>query len=172
MSRKTISAEDDYLGEHHVYEPHRVGLPRFGPYFRELWRRRGFATELARTQMHAANTDTVLGQAWLVINPLLLASVYFLLVNVISRANRGLPFFAHLTAGLFLFTFLTGSISAGATSVTSSGHGRYGGSPGGAVPFVAHPGWRARSSPMSTAMMALTTSSSISVNARRDMAAS
>ncbi|HEX3004949.1 MAG TPA: hypothetical protein VHO27_12120 [Angustibacter sp.] len=121
MSSKSISPEDQFLGEHHVYEPHRIGLPRLGPYFRELWRRRGFAFELARTQMHAANTDTVLGQAWLVLNPLLLASVYFLLVNVIAGGNRNLTFFAHLTAGLFLFTFITGSMSAGATSVTSSG---------------------------------------------------
>ena len=57
MSSKTISPEDDFLGEHHVYEPHRAGLPRMRPYFRELWRRKSFAIELSHTEMHAANTE-------------------------------------------------------------------------------------------------------------------
>ena len=33
--------QDEYLGEHHVYEPHRAGLPPLVPYVRELWRRHG-----------------------------------------------------------------------------------------------------------------------------------
>jgi teichoic acid transport system permease protein len=114
--------EDEYLGEYHVYEPHRAGLPPLVPYFREVWRRRGFAFELARTNMHAANTDTVFGQAWLVLNPLLLSLVYYVLVDVIS-GSRTQPrfFFATLTSGLFLYSFITGSMSAGTTSVTSGG---------------------------------------------------
>ena len=82
--------QDEYLGEHHVYEPHRAGLPPLVPYFRELWRRRGFAFELSRTRCTRANTDTVFGQLWLVLNPLLLAGVYYLLVDVIlaGRAAR------------------------------------------------------------------------------------
>lgn len=118
---KTISPQDEYLGEHHVYEPHRNGLPQFGPYFRELWRRKGFAFELAHTEMHAANTDTFFGQAWLVINPLLLASVYFVLVDIVSGRSQRPEFFAHLTAGLFLFYFVTGAMIAGAGAVVSGG---------------------------------------------------
>ncbi|MFZ0159227.1 MAG: hypothetical protein WAL50_09385 [Kineosporiaceae bacterium] len=116
---------DEYLGERHVYEPHRAGLPPIGRYFRELWRRRGFAFELARTQMHAANTDTVFGQAWLVLNPLLLAGVYYLLVDVIGGGakspEQAKAFFATLTSGLFLFYFIVGSLQNGTTSVTQGG---------------------------------------------------
>lgn len=121
---RSTAAEDEYLGEHHVYEPHRAGLPPIVPYFRELWRRRGFAFELARTNMHAANTDTVFGQAWLVLNPLLLAGVYYLLVDVIGGgAGKGDPqaFFALLTSGLFLYYYITGAMSQGTTSVTAGG---------------------------------------------------
>ncbi len=128
MSPLTSPAHaDEFLGERHVYEPHRTGLPRIRPYFRELWRRRAFAIELARTQMHAANTDTFFGQAWLVINPLLLASVYFLLVNVISgRSVSADPeaakaFFALLTSNLFLYYFITGAMQNGTKSVTAGG---------------------------------------------------
>lgn len=121
---RSSAAEDDYLGERHVYEPHRAGLPPLVPYFRELWRRRGFAFELSRTTMHAANTDTVFGQAWLVINPLLLSLVYFLLVDVIGGGrNKADPkgFFALLTSGLFLYYFITGAMSQGTTAVTAGG---------------------------------------------------
>ncbi len=141
MNSKTISTEDDYLGEHHVYEPHHVGLPPFGPYFRELRRRRGFAFELARTQMHAANTDTALGQVWLVLNPMLLAGVYYILVMVIGGStgtpkipkglresltagqiqNFGWESFAHLTSSLFLFFLVATIIQSGANSVIAGG---------------------------------------------------
>lgn len=121
---RSSAPQDDYLGERHVYEPHRAGLPPLVPYFRELWRRRGFAFELARTNMHAANTDTVFGQAWLVINPLLLAGVYYVLVDVIGGGARGKDpgsFFALLTSGLFLYYFITGAMSQGTTAMTQGG---------------------------------------------------
>ena len=123
---RSRAREDEYLSERHVYEPHRAGLPPLVPYFRELWRRRGFAFELSRTTMHAANTDTVFGQLWLVLNPLLLAGVYYLLVDVIGGGARSKTvdpkaFFALLTSGLFLYYYITGSMTQGATSVTAGG---------------------------------------------------
>ena len=117
----SVSPEDDYLGEHHVYEPHRVGLPKLRPYFRELWRRRSFAMELARTEMHAANTDTALGQAWLILNPLLLSLVYYLLVTVINPRKGGIDYLAHITGGLFVYYFITTAMQSGASAVTQSG---------------------------------------------------
>jgi len=115
------AAADEYFGEHHVYEPHRAGLPPVVPYFREVWRRRGFAFELARTQMHAANTDTVFGQAWLVLNPLLLSLVYLLLQSILSGKSPNGDGFATLTSGLFLYYFITGAMQSGTTSVTAGG---------------------------------------------------
>ena len=50
---------------------------------RELWRRREFAFELARTNLRAQHFNTAFGQLWLVLNPLLLAGVYFLLVDIL-----------------------------------------------------------------------------------------
>ena len=74
--------------ETHVYEPHRVGLPLIRPYVRELWRRREFAFELSRTKLQAQHFDTVFGQFWLVLNPLLLALVYFVLVDILRHGHR------------------------------------------------------------------------------------
>src|SRR5215213_11120533 len=72
--------ENEFTATRHVYEPHVVGLPKIRPYVRKLWRRREFASELSRTKLRAQHYNTVLGQLWLVLNPLLLGIVYFILV--------------------------------------------------------------------------------------------
>src|SRR5215203_2535459 len=61
---------------YHHYGPHKAGLPPLVPYFRELWHRRTFSAELSKASMRGANTTTFFGQAWLIINPLLLAAVW------------------------------------------------------------------------------------------------
>ncbi len=104
---------------HQVYTAHRAGLPPLGHYFRTAWGYRDFAREMSDTQMRAANTNTFLGQAWLVVNPLLLAGVYYLMVAIISRG--GGSSFPQITAGLFIFFFISGSMQSCTTSVTAGG---------------------------------------------------
>ncbi len=103
----------------HVYTPHKAGLPNLKEYFSELWRRRDFARELSDTNMRASNTNTVLGQLWLVLNPLMLAGVYYLLIFIIA-GNKNADF-GQITSGLFLFFFISGVIQSCATSVTNAG---------------------------------------------------
>jgi teichoic acid transport system permease protein len=112
--------ETDFEPVYHHYGPHRAGLPPLVPYFRELWHRRAFAAELSKATMRGANTSTFFGQAWLVLNPLLLAAVYYLLVAIIRGENNP-SFFAHLTLGLFAFNLVSTAINSGSTSVTTSG---------------------------------------------------
>lgn len=113
--------ENEFTTTHHVYEPHRGGVPPIVPYVRELWRRREFASEMSKATLRGANTLTLFGQLWLVLNPLLLAAVYYLLVQVISGADRGWDYFARLCAGLFAFYFVSAAMSTGASSVTGGG---------------------------------------------------
>jgi teichoic acid transport system permease protein len=126
MSTPTVSRphrrEDEFTGERHVFVPHSVGLPPLGSYVRELWRRREFAMELARTKLREQNFDTVFGQLWLVLNPLLMALVYFLLVDIIRAGGHRHPdFFAHLVAGLFVFQIIHNALTVGVRSVTKGG---------------------------------------------------
>jgi ABC-type polysaccharide/polyol phosphate export permease len=126
MSTPTISRphrrEDEFTGERHVYVPHSVGLPPLRSYMRELWRRREFAVELARTKLREQNFDTVFGQLWLVLNPLLLALVYFILVDILRPSDsRNAEFFAHLVAGLFAFMVIHNALTVGVRSVTKGG---------------------------------------------------
>lgn len=107
--------------ERRVYKPHKAGLPHLPSYFAELWHRRDFAMELARTNLRASNTNTALGQLWLVMNPLLLAGVYFLLVSVLRGGSGGGDVFPKIAAGLFLFFYASGTIQSCATSVTNAG---------------------------------------------------
>jgi teichoic acid transport system permease protein len=113
--------EDEFTAVTHVYEPHRVGLPPLGSYLRELWRRREFMLELSRTELRAQNFNTVFGQLWLVLNPLLLACVYFILVDILRSRSGGLDFFAHLMSALFIFHFVTDAMRQAVKSVTGGG---------------------------------------------------
>ncbi|SDT43381.1 teichoic acid transport system permease protein [Friedmanniella luteola] len=120
MTAPTRDNETEFEPVYHRYGPHRAGLPPLVPYFRELWHRREFAAEMSRATMRSANVSTFFGQAWLVLNPLLTAAVYYLLVTII-RGRHDPAFFTHLTLGLFAFNLVSTSITSGATSVTTSG---------------------------------------------------
>ena len=121
VAERSRAGEDDFAAEWQVYEPLRGGLPPIRPYLREVWRRRHFAIELARTDLRARHFNTTLGQLWLVVNPLLLAFVYFTLVTIVRGGNRGTEFLAHLMLGLFAFRFVRSCIRQGARSVVGGG---------------------------------------------------
>jgi ABC-type polysaccharide/polyol phosphate export permease len=125
MSTPTITRphrrEDEFTGERHVFVPHATGLPPLRSYVREMWRRREFASEMARTRLREQHFDTVFGQLWLVINPLLMALVYFLLVDILRGGHRPENFFAHLVAGLFAFQIIHNALTVGVRTVTKGG---------------------------------------------------
>jgi ABC-type polysaccharide/polyol phosphate export permease len=116
-----MNAEARLAADVHVFEPHRADLPPIRPYVRQLWNRREFAFELARSNLRAQHYNTMFGQVWLILNPLLLAGVYFTLVEIIRGGSRGIDFLAHLMLGLFAFRLVSTSVSEGARSVISGG---------------------------------------------------
>jgi teichoic acid transport system permease protein len=108
-----------------VFEPHRASLPPMKNYLKEFWARREFAFELARFTDKAEYLDAKLGRVWMILNPLLLALVYYLLVSVIRGGStvqkQGLTTLTHILIGLFTFYFAQNCISAGALSITAGG---------------------------------------------------
>ncbi|MGH3327306.1 MAG: ABC transporter permease [Streptomycetales bacterium] len=104
-----------------VHTPYRRGLPPLRGYLRHIWERRQFAYEMAWTQLRAQHFNTVLGQLWLLLNPLLLTFVYFTLVSIIGRRVAGPDTLAHIMAGLFAFYFFREAVTGGANSVTKGG---------------------------------------------------
>jgi teichoic acid transport system permease protein len=119
-----MATDSGFAPKIQVFEPHRAKLPPVIPYLKEFWRRRSFAIELSKFADKAEYLGSKLGKVWLVLNPLLLAFVYFLLVSVIrggGREHNGLITLLHILIGLFTFYFAQNCISAGAQSITSGG---------------------------------------------------
>jgi len=101
-----------------VYEPFRAGLPPLRKYWRSLWSRRTFIAEYSRSELREQHFDSIFGQLWLILNPLLLSGVYFLLIVIIGGSGGALRY-GHLTASLFLFYLISNSLSGGVKSVTA-----------------------------------------------------
>ncbi len=121
---KGNGGRDGFVPRIQVFEPHRASLPPVRGYMREFWARKRFSLELARFADKAEYLDSNLGKVWLVLNPLLLAFVYFLLVTVLrggSDKASGFTTLAHILIGLFTFYFAQNVISDGAQSITSGG---------------------------------------------------
>jgi teichoic acid transport system permease protein len=120
-SQPTHHSTNEWALERHVYEPHVVGLPPVGQYLREVWRRRAFAFELARTNLRAQHFDTAFGVLWLVLNPLLLACVYFVLVDIIRRGHKPPDYFSHLVVCIFAYYMVSGAVRDSVKSVVKGG---------------------------------------------------
>ena len=101
-----------------VYEPFKAGLPKLGKYWKSLWSRRTFIAEHSKSELREQHYDSVFGQMWLVINPLLLSGVYFILIVIIG-GKTDTTRYVHLTGTLFLFYLVANSLSSGVKSVTS-----------------------------------------------------
>ena len=114
-------AQNDWAAQVHVYEPHVSGIPPVRQYLAEVWKRREFAYELSRTQLRTQQYGTVLGQLWLVLNPVLFGLVYFILVDIIRTGNREPDIIVHLLGGIFGYHLVSTSIREGAISLTRSG---------------------------------------------------
>ena len=101
-----------------VYEPFRAGLPPLIRYWKSLWSRRTFIAEYSRSELREQHFDSLFGQLWLVLNPLLLSAVYFFLIIIIQGSSNETRY-AHLTATLFLFYLVANSLTGGVKSITA-----------------------------------------------------
>jgi teichoic acid transport system permease protein len=99
----------------------RVGArPPLGQYVRLLWARRHFLWADARAKVASGTRQSLLGKAWLVLNPLVDGAVYFLVFGMLMKGGRNIDnFVGYLLIGVFLFQFTTQSINGGARSVQS-----------------------------------------------------
>lgn len=97
------------------------GRPPLSAYLRQLWERRYFAVELARSRFRAQNEADRLGAAWIVLLPMINAAVYGLVFGVIVQsASRPPHFIPFLVTGVFTFAFFSGCFSDGAKSIISN----------------------------------------------------
>lgn len=94
--------------------------PPVREYLAQLWSRRHFLWAEARAKASSGTRETVLGQAWMIINPILSGLAYYLIFGLILETSRGIDnFLGYLVIGVFLFQFTTQCVTGGARSIQS-----------------------------------------------------
>lgn len=91
-------------------------------YVRSLWSRREYAWHVPLNDLRSQQMDTVLGNAWHLLNPALSIAVYYLIFGVILETDRGVDnFIAFLAVGVFVFQFTQKATTAGSNSIVRNG---------------------------------------------------
>ncbi|MFK4102633.1 ABC transporter permease [Streptomyces sp. NPDC019531] len=95
--------------------------PSLPEYVRQLWARRHFITAFSTAKLTAQYSQAKLGQVWQVMNPLLNATVYFLIFGVLLGTKKGVPdYIPFLVTGVFIWTFTQSSILAGTRAISGN----------------------------------------------------
>jgi len=104
------------------YGLHRIGArPPLLSYIRQIWERRHFIWALASARSYNRKQNNYLGQLWTVLNPLILAAVYYLVFGVILGTGEGTDnYVGFLVIGIFSFQYFAGTVSAGASSISGN----------------------------------------------------
>ena len=89
-------------------------------YISAMWARRHFAVAMPMEEIRAAHQDTILGNVWHLVSPLLTTAVYYLIFGVILNVDRVENFILWLTVGVFAFRLTQHSVVAGAKALTSN----------------------------------------------------
>jgi ABC-2 type transport system permease protein len=78
-----------------------------------VWRRREILGTLVQRDLRVRYSRSVLGYVWTVLDPLLMASVYFVVFTFIFKAGRvaDTPYFLYLLSGLLAWQWFTGSVT-------------------------------------------------------------
>ena len=99
----------------------RIGSrPRFSAYMSEAWSRRSFAWAFSAYTSEALHARTRLGKWWIVLMPTFIAAIYGLIFGIILGPTSPENFIAFLLPGVFLFSFMSGTLLSGASSVTGN----------------------------------------------------
>lgn len=100
----------------------RLGVtPPLREYLGQVWRRREFALENAIGDLRSEHMDTALGNAWHLLNPILLVTVYYVVFDLILNATRGVTnFIGFLSVGIFAYQWATKAITGGARSIVGN----------------------------------------------------
>ena len=90
-------------------------------YLRSLWDRRQFALSVPLGELRAQHMNTVLGNLWYLLNPMLQVGVYFLVFGLLLHTSRGIDnFICFLAIGVFSYGYMQKSITACAASIVGN----------------------------------------------------
>lgn len=92
--------------------------PSLPTYLGQLWGRRHFIVADSQARVTSGTRQLVLGNAWLVLKPLLDAAAYLVIFGLLLKTNRGIEnFLGYLVIGVFMFGFTARCLNSGASSI-------------------------------------------------------
>jgi teichoic acid transport system permease protein len=100
--------------------------PRLLDYLRQVLARRQFIYHLAAGELRSQHLNTLLGNIWHVLNPLLLIAVYYLIFGVLfapsetQLVSENVSYIAFLSVGVFTFGFVQRCLTNGANAIVSN----------------------------------------------------
>jgi len=87
-------------------------------YLQRLWACREYMFHVPRHELRAQNMNTVLGNLWHLLNPILGIAIYYLVFGVLLEVTKGVDnFIGFLAVGVFVFRYTQKSTMAGAKSL-------------------------------------------------------
>lgn len=90
----------------------------FGRYFAAVWERRSFLIVVPANDIRAQNMGSILGQFWHLLNPMLMAGVYYLIFGVVLDTTRGVSnYLGFLIIGVFIFQLTQRTTQDGAITI-------------------------------------------------------
>ena len=93
-------------------------LELLGEGIRDVWSRRRLARYIVRAELHKHGADTLLGNVWWILDPLLQMAVYVVFVSVIlGRGGKDYPLFVF--CAILPWKWFSSAVNDGITSVTS-----------------------------------------------------
>lgn len=93
--------------------------PSLRRYLREVWDRRQFAWASAMGEVRSQHMDTVLGNVWHLLNPILLIAVYYLVFGVVLDVDRGVGdnILGFIAIGVLTYQLAQRAITSAARSI-------------------------------------------------------
>lgn len=89
-------------------------------YLRALWQRRHFIWADSRARAFSGNGGFLIGNAWLVLSPLLDGVTYYLVFGLLLQTSRGIEnFVGYLLIGVFMFHYTSRSVRGGASALVT-----------------------------------------------------
>lgn len=119
-SRTLVAMSPTDLAEQYGLTPSSA-RPTLPAYIKELWSRRYFISSFAKSRGQAQYSNSLMGQLWQVVTPLLNAGVYLLIFGLILRVDRGVDnYIVFLVAGIFVFTYSQRTVASGSRAISGN----------------------------------------------------
>ena len=91
---------------------------RLPSYLRGIWQRREYVWYVARSELRSRQINSILGNLWHLLNPLLQIGVFFLFFGLVLETDRGVDnFLGYLSIGIFTYSYSQKSAITGAKSL-------------------------------------------------------